>query len=153
MKICNLLQAKREARLREVTLRFKSTLPLALAASSVLGLASCTRPVFPVFPDGYREFAYVANNAGNSVTVLDLVYVRPDRTLSVGTAPVALAVNPKRDEVYVVNSQPNQATGSVSVVDTATNAVVATIPVHQNPSYISVDATGQRAFVANTGST
>jgi len=86
------------------------------------------------------------------VTVLDLVYVRADRTLSVGAAPVAMAANPKLNEVYVVNAQPGQATGSVSVIDTAKNAVVATIPVHRNPSYISVDATGQRAFVANTGS-
>jgi YVTN family beta-propeller protein len=125
---------------------------LVLAASSILALTSCSRPVFPAFPDGYREFAYVANNAGNSVSVLDLVYVRPDRTLSVGIAPVALAVNPKRNEVYVVNAQPAQAAGSVSVIDTVRNAVVATIPVHRSPSYISVDATGQRAFVANTGS-
>ena len=94
----------------------------------------------------------MANNAGNSVTVLDLVYVRTDRTLSVGVAPVALASNPKRDEVYVVNAQPNQAAGSISVIDTSKNAVVATIPVHRSPSYISVDSTGQRAFVANTGS-
>jgi len=123
-----------------------------LAALPLLALTSCTRPSFPAFPDGYREFAYVANNAGNTVTVLDLVYLRPDRTLSVGNAPVAVAANPKRDEVYVVNSQPGQVAGSVSVIDTTKNAVVATIPVQRNPSYISVDATGQRAFVANTGS-
>ena len=145
-------EAKREARLREVTPRSKSSLPLVLAAPFVLALTSCARPVFPAFPDGYREFAYVANNTGNSVTVLDLVYLRPDRTLSVGTAPVAMAANPQRDEVYVVNAQLGQATGSVSVIDTAKNAVVATIPVHRSPGFISVDATGQRAFVANTGS-
>jgi YVTN family beta-propeller protein len=123
-----------------------------MAAAPLLALAACRRPVFPEFPEGFQEFAYVANNTGNSVTVLDLVYLRPDRTLSVGTAPVALAVNPKLDEVYVVNSQPNQASGSISVIDTIKNAVVATIPVHRNPTSISVDATGQRAFVANTGS-
>lgn len=145
-------EAKREARLREVTPRLKFRMPFALAASALLALAGCSRPVFPAFPDGYREFAYVADNSGNSVTVLDLVYLRPDRTLSVGAAPMALAVNPKRDEVYVVNAQPGQPTGSVSVIDTAKNSVVATIPVHRSPSYISVDATGQRAFVANTGS-
>lgn len=139
-------------RLREVTPRFQCSVPLTLAAAALLCLAGCSRPVFPAFPDGYREFAYVANNAGNSVSVLDLVYLRTDRTLSVGAAPVALAANPKRDEVYAVNAQPGQATGSVSVIDTTKNAVVATIPVHRGPSYISVDATGQRAFVANTGS-
>jgi YVTN family beta-propeller protein len=123
-----------------------AALPLLLA------FESCTRPSFPAFPDGFREFAYVANRDGNTVTVLDLVYLRPDRTLSVGVAPVALAANPKRDEVYVLNSQPGQTAGSVSVVDATRNTVVATIPVQRNPTYISVDATGQRAFVANTGS-
>ena len=94
----------------------------------------------------------MANSAGNTVTVLDLIYMRPDRTLSVGNVPVALAANPKRDEVYVVNSQPGQSAGSVSVIDTARNAVVATIPVQRNPGSIAVDKTGQRAFVVNTGS-
>lgn len=125
---------------------------LLFAALPLLALSGCKRPSFPQFPEGTREFAYVANNSGNTVTVLDLVYLRPDRTLSVGIAPIALAVNPKRDEVYVVNQQPNQSSGSVSVIDTTNNTVVATIPVHRSPSYISIDATGQRAFVAETGS-
>lgn len=125
---------------------------LLLATLLVLAFVGCSKHGFPEFADGYREFAYVANSESNTVTVLDLVYLRPDRTLSVGNTPIALATNPKRDEVYVVNSMPSQAAGSVSVIDTAKNAVVATIPVHRNPSYISVDSTGQRAFVANTGS-
>ncbi len=115
-------------------------------------LAGCRRAGFPDYPDGYREFAYVANLAGNSVTVLDLVYLRPDRTLQVGNSPVALAVSPTRPEVYVVNSQPTQSSGSVSVIATDTNTISATIEVQRNPQSISVDTTGQRAFVANFGS-
>ena len=127
--------------------------PLTLAAPVTLLLAAgCHAPTFPTYPDGYREFAYVANSAGNTVTILDLVYLRPDRTIPVGIAPVALAVNPQRDEIYVVNAQPNQPAGSVSIIDTTRNAVVATIPVRRNPTYISVDISGQRAFVVNTGS-
>ena len=152
LPICNLLQTKTQAKLREVTARLKLRCFLLLAALPLLTFLGCNRHGFPEFPDGYREFAYVANSESNTVTVLDLVYLRPDRTLSVGNTPIALAANPKRDEVYVVNSMPGQAAGSVSVIDTARNTVVATIPVHRNPSYISVDSTGQRAFVANTGS-
>jgi YVTN family beta-propeller protein len=128
----------------------RTILPLALAP--LLLFAGCNHPAFPTYPDGYREFAYIANSTGNTVTILDLVYLRPDRTISVGVDPVALAINPKRDEVYVVNAQPDQSAGSVSVIDTLKNAVVATIPVHRNPTAISVDASGQRAFVANTES-
>jgi YVTN family beta-propeller protein len=105
-----------------------------------------------VYPDGYREFAYVANSTGNTVTILDIVYLREDRTLSVGVDPVAVVANPLRDEVYVVNAQPDSGTGSVSVLDTQKNAVVATIPVHRDPEAIAVDSTGQRAYVINTGS-
>lgn len=125
--------------------------PLALALA-LLPLGGCRHRGFPVAPEGYREFAYVANTASNTVTILDLVYLRPDRTLSVGAAPTALAVNPRRDEVYVVNSQPDASTGTVSVLDTTRNVIVATIPVGRSPSSISVDPTGHLAYIANTAS-
>ncbi len=90
----------------------------------------------------------MANSGANTVSVLDLVYLRGDRTLQVGLNPTGLAVNPVRNEVYVVNTQ----SGSVSVIDATTNRVVATIPVHRLPYFISVEASGHRAFVANSGS-
>jgi len=108
----------------------------------------CNRHPFPVAPPGYREFAYVSNGGSNSVSVMDLVYLRQDRTLQVGLQPTGLAVNPKRDEVYVVNTR----SGTVSVIDTNLNRVVATIPVHKLPYFIDVDSLGQRAYVANSGS-
>jgi YVTN family beta-propeller protein len=66
----------------------------------------------------------------------------------VGSQPTGMAVNPKRNEVYVVNT----GTGSVSVIDTDQNRVVATIPVHKQPYFIDVDSAGARAYVANSGS-
>jgi YVTN family beta-propeller protein len=117
-----------------------------------LVVAGCNRGRFPDAPAGYREFAYVSNGSSNTVSVLDLVYLRQDRTLQVGTQPSGMAVNPKRDEVYVVNSGTPSGTGSVSVIDTDANRVVATIPVHKLPYSIDVDAAGHRAYVANSGS-
>jgi YVTN family beta-propeller protein len=114
-------------------------------------LSGCRRPGFPGYPAGFQEFAYVANAGSNTVTVLDLVYLRPDRTLSVGEHPAAIARNPVRDEIYVLNTQPGSANGSVSVVDTAANQVAATISVRRGPTSISVERTGKRAYVANTG--
>jgi len=99
-------------------------------------------------PPGYREFAYISNGNSNTVTVLDLVYLRQDRTLQVGINPTNLAVNPVRNEIYVVNTQ----SGTISVIDAEYNRIVATIPVHRLPSFISVDPTGHRAYVANSGS-
>jgi YVTN family beta-propeller protein len=115
-------------------------------------LAGCGRGRFPDVPAGYHEFAYVSNGGSNTVSVLDLVYLRQDRTLQVGVQPSGMAVNPKRDEVYVVNTGTAAGVGSVSVIDTDANRVVATIPVHKLPYAIDVDAAGRRAYVANSGS-
>lgn len=124
----------------------------ALLPMLFLAGAGCNRGRFPDVPAGYREFAYVSNGSSNTVSVLDLVYLRQDRTLQVGTEPSGMAVNPKRDEVYVVNAGTAAGIGSVSVIDTNANRVVATIPVHKLPYSIDVDATGHRAYVANSGS-
>jgi YVTN family beta-propeller protein len=103
---------------------------------------------FPQLAENYREYAYVTNGGAGTVSVLDLVNFRPDRTLRVGDNPSGLAVNPVRNEVYVVNT----ASGTVSVINAETNAVVATIPVHKQPYGISVDEKGLRGYVANSGS-
>jgi len=125
-----------------------------VAAAFVLPFAAigCHHSGFPDTPAGYREFAYVSNSRANTVSVLDLVYMRPDHTLQVGIDPAGMAVNPVKNEVYVVNTGAANGSGSVSVIDAERNAVVATIGVHRQPYAISVDAVGRRAYVANAGS-
>ncbi len=120
--------------------------------AAALSLTGCRRSEFPETPTGYREFAYVSNGKANTVSVLDLVYLRPDRTLQVGIDPSGMAVNPVKAEVYVVNAGSAAGIGSVSVIDADHNMVAATIPVHRLPYAISVDALGRRAYVANSGS-
>ncbi|HEX4019534.1 MAG TPA: beta-propeller fold lactonase family protein [Acidobacteriaceae bacterium] len=120
---------------------------LFLGTISLL-LTGCRPHDFPTYPANYREYLYVTNGGSNTVTVLDVVNVRLDRTIRVGNNPTGIAINTKRNEVYVVNSGSN----SVSVINTEKNAVVATIPVHQRPYFISVSTDGTRAYVANSGS-
>jgi YVTN family beta-propeller protein len=122
--------------------------PLAAAFILLLAANGCNRLHFPDVPPGYREFAYVSNGKSNTVSVLDLVYLRQDRTLQVGNQPTGVAANPKLNEIYVVNT----LSGTVSVIDAGVNRVVATIPVHKLPYFIDVDAAGHRAYVANSGS-
>ena len=112
------------------------------------GLLACHHSGFPDVAPGYHEFAYVANAGAGTVSVLDLVYLRADRTLRVGERPVALAVNPLRHEVYAVN----QGSSSVSVIDAQRNQIEATIGVRHGPSSIAVATDGARAYVANTAS-
>jgi YVTN family beta-propeller protein len=123
----------------------------SVTCASLLALtlvAGCRHSGFPDVPAGYREFAYVSNGASNTVSILDLVYLRQDRTVRVGNNPSGMAANPSKDEVYVVNAD----SGSLSVIDTRKNDVVATIPVGRLPYFVSVDSSGRRAFVANSGS-
>ena len=111
-------------------------------------LAGCRRNRFPTFPANYREFAYVTDGASGTVSVIDLVHLRPDRTLQVGHRPTGLATNPQRREVYAVNTESD----SVSVIDAEQNRVAATLAVGHTPYFLTVDPAGQRGYVANAGS-
>lgn len=132
-----------------VPLRF--SFPRSVAATVcalLLGVSGCRKNGFPDVPDGYREFAYISNGGSSTVTVLDLVYLRQDRTLQVGLNPIDLVANPVRNEIYSVNAQ----SGTISVIDAEANRVAATISVHRLPTFIAVDPTGHRAYVVNSGS-
>ena len=120
---------------------------LTTAVTLLALLTGCRRHSFPDVPPNYREFAYVANAGANTVSVLDLVYLRPDHTLKVGDTPMALATNPVRNEIYVVN----RGSASISVIDALRNQIAATIAVRRQPSAIAIAADGRRAFVANSG--
>ena len=119
-----------------------------LFAVTLFSLAGCRSHEFPDYPANYREYAYISNGGSNTVTVLDVVNLRQDRVIPVGSNPTGMAANTRRNEIYVVNTGSN----SVSVIDAEKNTVVATIPVHQRPYFISVSADGTRAYVANSGS-
>jgi YVTN family beta-propeller protein len=121
---------------------------LLVSLSVALLPLGCRHRGFPEVPAGYREYAYITNGKSNTVSVLDLVNLRADRTLRVGDNPTGIAANPRRNEIYAVNTK----SGTVSVIDASSNSVVATIPIHREPYFISVDAAGGRAYVANSGS-
>jgi len=127
---------------------------LSLGAVALMG---CRTQDFPTYPANYREYAYVTNGGSGTVTVLDVVNVRVDRELQVGQNPVAVAASPTLNEVYVVNQgTTNQGggggQGSLSVIDSEKNQVVATIPLHRQPVSVEIDQTGKLAYVANAGS-
>ncbi len=126
----------------------QSRLLVCLLASGALLPAGCRHRGFPHYPSNFREYAWVTDGGGNSVTVLDLINMVSAKTIPVGADPVAVGVNPKTDEVYVANS----GSGTVSVIDAVANRVTATIAVHRQPVSIDVNAEGTRAWVANSGS-
>ena len=111
------------------------------------------------------ERLYVANLRGGggygTVSVLAISYngamkLTNIATIQVGTAgnyPVALALSPDAQRVYVANS----TDGTISVINTATNEVTATIAVgpgltgEQAPGGVAVSPDGTRLYVTNGG--
>ena len=67
-------------------------------------------------------------------------------TVSVGSNPVAVGVNPTTDRVYVANN----VSYNVSVIDGSTNQVIATVPVGTRPLGVDVNPTTDRVYVTNT---
>jgi YVTN family beta-propeller protein len=125
---------------------------LSILALLALALTGCRSRDFPQYPSNYREYAYVTNGDSNTVTVLDVVDVRVERELAVGEKPVAVAVSPTRNEVYVVNSGAADGQGTVSVINAENNTVADAIYVHRQPVSIEIDSTGSLAYVANSSS-
>ena len=119
---------------------------------ALLALAACKNHGFPEYPANYREFAYVSNGASDTVSVFDVVNVRVDREIQVGANPTGIAANPKRNEIYVVNTGRGTGNGSVSIIDAEKNAVAGNIQVGKQPYFIDVEPDGNLAYVANSGS-
>jgi YVTN family beta-propeller protein len=70
-----------------------------------------------------------------------------DSPIPVGRTPDALAVTPDGSRVYVANF----GGSTVSVIDTATNTVIATITVGSGPGGVAVTPDGSRLYITNSG--
>jgi YVTN family beta-propeller protein len=103
---------------------------------------------------GAAPFAYISNLSSNTVTVIDgTTVLSPPAGLAVGAQPSGVAVNPAGTRVYVANSNVfDTGMPSVSVIDTASLAVVATITtgITGQPSGVAVSADGSLVYVANS---
>ena len=98
--------------------------------------------------DSANNRMYVANSAGNTVSVIDTSDNSVDAsTISVGSSPQGIAFDSANNRMYVANYGPN----TVSVINTATNAVIATISVGSNPYDVAFDSANNRMYVANYG--
>ncbi len=91
--------------------------------------------------------AYVANQGGTTVSVIDTATNAVTATITVGLSPYGVAVSPDGSRVYVANANG----GTVSVIDTATSVVTATIPVGSRPNGVAASPDGSRVYVTNNG--
>lgn len=78
---------------------------------------------------------YVANSGSDNVSVIDTSIASPAEIaqIVVGDNPQGVSLNAAGDRLYVVNRGTGAAPGTVSVVNTGTNAVVETLTVGSMP--------------------
>jgi YVTN family beta-propeller protein len=113
-----------------------------------------------VSPDG--KFVYVAENYGNRVSVIDTFTNEVTDTITVGDSPSGVAFSPDGKYVYVTNNGDMKVVAAggeknypstVSVIDTATNTVTATIPGFNVASGVAFSLDGNSVYVTNSGGT
>ncbi|WP_198320906.1 PxKF domain-containing protein [Azohydromonas aeria] len=101
-----------------------------------------------VSPDGTH--VYVANLGRGDLSTVSVISAASNTVVAdiPARAPFGVAVTPDGKRVYVTEI----AGSSVAVIDTATNAVIATVPVGLVPYGLSVTPDGKRVYVANRNS-
>jgi DNA-binding beta-propeller fold protein YncE len=92
--------------------------------------------------------AYVTNIGSGTTTALDLVAQRKLGDITTGAGSEALAVTPDGRDLWVAA----RAAGEIAVVDTATLAILARLPLPGIPIRIAITPDGATALVTCAGS-
>jgi YVTN family beta-propeller protein len=101
-------------------------------------------------PGGGHRQVYFADEGANAVKSWDQTrYPYPYlKSISVGAQPYGVAVAPDSTQLYVTNA----GSDTLSIIDIASDAVIATVPVGLQPHGVSAHPDGRRVYVVNTGS-
>ncbi len=91
-----------------------------------------------------------SNSGSNQVSALNSLTVVA--SIGVGPGATAMAYDPANGDMYVVNKGSSSNSGSVSVIDSATNTVIATVNTGTNPVAIAYDNATGNMYVANLDS-
>jgi YVTN family beta-propeller protein len=97
--------------------------------------------------DTARGRVYVADQAGDSVTAIDVVARAAVLSVPVGREPRGIALSPDGRRLYVAVA----GEGAVAVVDLESLTVTSRIVAGNRPSGVAVSSDGSRVFVANEG--
>ena len=115
------------------------------------------QPPDAVAVDGQVEHVVIIVDRARTATLLDARTGAVLRTVTVGVSPQAVAVDERTHRAFVVNEGPRGrdglpvGTGSVSVLDMRSGAVLRTIGVGVAPHAVALDARTGRVFVVNEG--
>jgi gliding motility-associated-like protein len=104
------------------------------------------------FPAGSCTYTWTNNNSNIGLAASGTGNIPSFKAVNTGSSPVTATITGTPvgtgGFAYIVNAGSN----NVSVINTATNAVVATIPVGSNPNGICVDPNYNEVYVVNNGS-
>ena len=87
-------------------------------------------------PDG--KTGYISDGAGNAIVVFNRADLSVQATVPAGTNPDGIAFEPVTRTIWAFNGRSK----NVSVLDTTSNAVVATVPLPGKPEFPQVDDHG-----------
>ena len=98
-------------------------------------------------PQAVAPNAYITNQTGGTVSVIDTATNTVTATIPVGSSTFGVAVTPDGRQVYVTNGLVD---GVVSVIDTATNTVTRSIAFPDiSASGVAVTPDGTKAYITN----
>jgi YVTN family beta-propeller protein len=97
--------------------------------------------------DAARGRVYVADRAGDSVVVVDVVAPRELKRITVGREPHFVALSPDGRRLYATVAAENV----LAIIDAETLTLTARVPVGNRPLGLAVSGDGSRVYVANEG--
>ena len=86
---------------------------------------------------------YVANSAGNDVTVIDPVANKAVGTITVSNNPHGIVASPDCSRFYVSSETDNV----LDVVERATSKVIRRVPIGKRPNNLAITEDGRRVYV------
>ena len=89
--------------------------------------------------------AFVSNEKGNSISVIDTATLEVRKTVKVGQRPRGIALSKDDSELFVCVGDDD----TIQVLDTKTMAVVGELPSGPDPEQLRVSPDGTLVFVAN----
>ncbi len=139
-----------------LTLNRDGTKLYVLAGNAIRIINTSTNAISATIalPSTYKEIAlspdeakiYLLNSTGN-LLILNSAYSSIG-SLTVGLSPLMMCMKPDGSKLYVANSGSN----SVSVINTNTLSVEATVPVGAFPRSIAINNNGSAIYVSNRNS-
>lgn len=132
---------------RTGTVTVPVTVNVVAGSHVVVGVGSGPQAI-AVHPQDSR--AYVANSAGDTISVIDTDTRTEIATIDMPGHPIGLVVSPDGERLYVTNHRAN----NVAVVDTMTREVIATVSLGEGDTSgagfeLTVSPDGNRVYATN----